>query len=461
MEGVALEQPKKPAVNHGKRRIIAEDPEWNLAPVERLSNVCVQVLVKNFEKNPVLKKISQKYRDRIVSAISTDIPLAIAAPLIPDESYWERRAKKTFKLANVHEFGESWKRLYFELFIRDTIEAYKPIIDPANEKLVQLLEKVRLGAPFIEKLSLRQLFPVEPTNTFNPHGPLLENKNQLTELMNEVSPDRVDLSLILSQLTNLKDFSVYFGVKDCGIDFKWSYFGMTITDATKLSAALPTCQLTRLSITTSGVDDDRCRILANQLAKNQTIKTLDFCNNKIGDHGARALATLLVQPNTVLETLLLGNNMIGYEGVQFFGKALQRNQKLQELDLRLNRLGDEGGAVLLQLLEQNNGLASLNLSGNALGPKTVQSLAQLLKRNGEYLGKLDLSCNKLGQIPAQEDTDVVIPNQTPIVDTTGKTLLEAISLNKYVTMFDLRMTDISDEYHIAIQGIIAENSQQL
>lgn len=32
------------------RRIIAEDPEWNLAPVERLSKLCVLIIVKNFER---------------------------------------------------------------------------------------------------------------------------------------------------------------------------------------------------------------------------------------------------------------------------------------------------------------------------------------------------------------------------------------------------------------------------
>lgn len=32
-----------------RRRIIAEDPEWNLAPVEKLTNLCVKAIVKDFE----------------------------------------------------------------------------------------------------------------------------------------------------------------------------------------------------------------------------------------------------------------------------------------------------------------------------------------------------------------------------------------------------------------------------
>ena len=33
-----------------QRRIIAEDPEWNLAPVHQLSDLCVRVIVANFDK---------------------------------------------------------------------------------------------------------------------------------------------------------------------------------------------------------------------------------------------------------------------------------------------------------------------------------------------------------------------------------------------------------------------------
>jgi hypothetical protein len=146
------------------RRIIGEDPEWNLAPVSRLANLCVQIIVKNFERNPVLKRIPTKYRDWIISSISTETPLSVAAPLIPDETYWERRSRLRFRLANVHEFGGSWKRLYFELHVRDCIETFEPSHDESMPlKLRKLLNEVQLGAPFIQALHLRQLKPIEPS----------------------------------------------------------------------------------------------------------------------------------------------------------------------------------------------------------------------------------------------------------------------------------------------------------
>ena len=42
----SMSKKEKRAAN---RRIIAENPEWNLAPVERLSDLSVKVIVTNFE----------------------------------------------------------------------------------------------------------------------------------------------------------------------------------------------------------------------------------------------------------------------------------------------------------------------------------------------------------------------------------------------------------------------------
>ncbi|KAI9328525.1 hypothetical protein BDR26DRAFT_53447 [Obelidium mucronatum] len=81
-----------------QRRCIAEDKEWNLALVEKLSELCLRVIVSNFEhSHKFLNRIPTKHRERVLSSISVNLPLAIAAPLIPDESYWKRRATAHFK----------------------------------------------------------------------------------------------------------------------------------------------------------------------------------------------------------------------------------------------------------------------------------------------------------------------------------------------------------------------------
>ena len=425
-----------------KRRIIAEDPEWNLAAVEKLSNICVKIIVGNFEsnsfnvENPVLKNIPTKYRERIVQSISTETPLSIAAPLIPDESYWERRSKVRFKLANVDEYGGSWKRLYFELHLRDAIESFVPSLDQTMlDKMNQLTQELRLAAPFVQALNLRQLKPVEPRPPFNALAPLAK-KSDLTELMKDIDSDHVDLNVIISHLINLKRLSLYYGVKDCGINFRWNYFGMTISDSLKLAKALEYSNLQYLSIPASGIDDDRCRVLCHSMIKNRTLTELNLSNNKIGDKGAQAIATVLASHLCSLVVLNLCNNKIGQEGVSLLGKALIQNKTLSQIDLRLNRLGDEGESLLLNDLKKNSGLSFLEVSGNGLGAKSVTALASLLKLNHPNLTRLDISCNKLGNyVPPADEKEAAATLPVGVAsDTAGKTLLEAISLNKVFSL---------------------------
>lgn len=89
-------------------------------------------------------------------------------------------------------------------------------------------------------------------------------------------------------------------------------------------------------------------------------------------------------------------------------------------------------------LKRNNALQFIDLSGNGLGKKSVGAIAQLLKRNGQKLTHLDLSCNKIGNYnPAATEAAPEelkgITAAIPVIaqpDIAGKTLLEAISLNK-------------------------------
>jgi hypothetical protein len=100
-------------------------------------------------------------------------------------------------------------------------------------------------------------------------------------------------------------------------------------------------------------------------------------------------------------------------------------------------LGDEGGHNLFMYLKKNNGLEYVDISGNDLGKKSIPAIAHLLKRNGKTLTHLDLSCNKLGNYtPTSTETqnDTSTAQTVFVPDLTGKTLLEAISLNKVLFM---------------------------
>ena len=141
----------------------------------------------------------------------------------------------------------------------------------------------------------------------------------------------------------------------------------------------------------------------------------------------------------------------------------------------LNKIGDEGGAELFTLLIRNNTLRNLDVSANGFGKLSVEAMGVLLKRNGNKLSSIDVSCNRLGttiQVVDTKDKSAVgsrvnsagskadeLEQAHVEPDVSGKILFEAISYNKYITTLDLRVTDIPQEYLVAIQGVVLENGE--
>lgn len=69
---------------------------------------------------------------------------------------------------------------------------------------------------------------------------------------------------------------------------------------------------------------------------------------------------------------------------------------LAEIDLSENRLGECGIKALASMLLENTSLISLNLSGNHLDERAAKHLAPALTKN-QHLQHLDLSHNRLGE----------------------------------------------------------------
>lgn len=202
-------QPSQPSPSHTlsssarttqkqPRRIIAEDPEWNLAPVDKLSQLALSAIVANFEKKPILNDIPQQYTDKVFSSISVDIPLEITAKLIDDEGYWERRSKAHFKICDVSKHGNNFKRLYFERKIQKELEEFVPTQELDSEQVLKLVVLLKLASPFVQELTLRQMRQVVPPLD----APLKETDPQ---------PNHLPMELVFEHLKNLKSLNVYFG----------------------------------------------------------------------------------------------------------------------------------------------------------------------------------------------------------------------------------------------------------
>ena len=79
---------QNPAADERKmRRIIAEDPEWNLMTVPLLSELCTKVIVNNYHTHPRHDELPLKHRKKVLNQIPTSLPLKITADLIDSEEY--------------------------------------------------------------------------------------------------------------------------------------------------------------------------------------------------------------------------------------------------------------------------------------------------------------------------------------------------------------------------------------
>jgi internalin A len=111
------------------------------------------------------------------------------------------------------------------------------------------------------------------------------------------------------------------------------------------------------------------------------LRSLDLRGNKIGEAGAKAIASL-----TQLRSLNLGDNNLGEAGA----KAIASLTQLTSLDLSDNKIGDAGAKAIASLTQ----LTSLALSNNSIGDagvKAIASLTQLTSLNLAHTKVADLT----------------------------------------------------------------------
>jgi hypothetical protein len=332
------------------RRVIAEDPEWNLRTVPLLSDLCHQAIVKHFETHPRHDELPTIYRRKVLEQIATNLPIRLTAKLIDSDVYWKRCCADKFKVNDVSKYGYSWKRMYFEREMKTIIENFVP----NKSDLTKLNELIELGADCIRKLHIEQLLPpvdlerkefnLSTTTSKNDEDEDADEQDQDKDELNDKSDsDHFDFGLIIPKLLNLEEIRLVYGVKDCGMNFEWQLFEFTKRDCVVLTKCImQSHNLKSLHLNQSSIDDDKIRLFISQILNHPTLVELDIANNLISDRGSRAIGKLL-NGHSKLEALNLCNNQIKAAGAQAIAHALIKNQTLKNLNLRLNRLGDEGG----------------------------------------------------------------------------------------------------------------------
>jgi len=123
------------------RRIIADDLEWSLRIVPALTDLALNSLVQSFDTSPKYDELLDKHREQLLKSLPTHVPLKVTAPLIDDESYWQKCCKEKWPICDIKQYDNSWKRFYFEKNIEEIIENFTP----AKTDMKQLFEYIDLG----------------------------------------------------------------------------------------------------------------------------------------------------------------------------------------------------------------------------------------------------------------------------------------------------------------------------
>jgi len=368
-----------------------------------LSELCVRVLAANFANRPTLRGIAPRYINRVTELLPTNLPLEVTGPLIDDEGYWKRCSTERWDNCQISDHGSSWKRCYFERNLSDFLEGF----DPEKVDTEELTRTLAVSKDYVFSLRIKQFL------------------------------SHLDMEMLFQNVPTLCNLDMTFGVKEIGMEYERSLFGMKMSDVTSLAKALRVTEtLTILSLPCNLLDDNTMRILATGLQDNSTITSLDLSHNKIADRGVKAIAKLL-NDRCVIISLNLSDNHVHADGGKYFGRALKQNSSLETLNLRLNRLGDEGGKMLLEGMMDNATLTHLNLSCNALDHESAQQLGFIVSSSSS-IQTLDLSGNVLS-----EDA--------------GRVLRDGLQQNRTLTSMDLRLNQISVDTAAAIDEICKTN----
>ncbi|NWV06097.1 DRC5 protein, partial [Ptilonorhynchus violaceus] len=413
------------------RRCITEDPSWSLVTVPHLTELCLQHIVHNFEKNPILDRLLPEHQRKVVDRLSTSLPLAVTANRVSDEDYWRRCCIERWQVCDVSNYGGSWKRMFFERHLENILKFFIPNTTDPN----QVLELIPLCKGYVRKLEIDQFLPPVQLDQ--------KDRNDLSDTeddaeFGEVCTHHYDLRALITALPHLEELHLTYGVKGCGMNFEWSLFNFTEQDCSNLAAAVRMCRKLKVfKLTRSKVDDDKTKLLARNLMDHPCLLELDLSHNLIRDSGAQALGKLISRSR--LETLNLCNNQIHHLGAQALAQALGESSTLTSLNLRLNCVEDKGGEAIGHALMTNTSLKSLHLGSNNLSEPTATVFSQVLAQN-TTLTNINFSCNHLR------------------LDG-GKQLLEGLENNKTLTELDLRQAEVDQETDFLIHQIVWANRE--
>ncbi|XP_068217839.1 dynein regulatory complex subunit 5-like [Palaemon carinicauda] len=257
---------------------------------------------------------------------------------------------------------DQWQKAYLETHLAQAISATSD-----NKRGWRLLAPLlKLCENHVKYLHLSSLAPATPS------------KEARRDSANEEqgSLEHLNMYDVLTALPNLEGLSIRYQTVVEGGDLCWGDHGISVQDASFLSAAVLSGKITRLCVYESCLDDDRTDVLLRNLKSHETLKELDLQSNFISCASLPVLCDLIT--STSLQSLCLLHNRIGSKGAKILGEALAKAPSLRSLVIDLNPLLSEGGIAILDGAAKGGQLHVLSMAGCRLMDECWHYVAQAL-----------------------------------------------------------------------------------
>jgi len=107
------------------------------------------------------------------------------------------------------------------------------------------------------------------------------------------------------------------------------------------------------------------------------LRTIEVACCKITDNGCRVLAQYL-NKNRTLKVIDLSSNLLTADGIWVIAEPLKENESLEAIRVNDNRLADSGARAVASILKFNLSIREVNLAGNGVGTKGAAVLVKVL-----------------------------------------------------------------------------------
>eukprot|EP00802_Teleaulax_amphioxeia_P005707 Tamp_05711.p1 GENE.Tamp_05711~~Tamp_05711.p1 ORF type:complete len:634 (+),score=133.29 Tamp_05711:882-2783(+) len=129
------------------------------------------------------------------------------------------------------------------------------------------------------------------------------------------------------------------------------------------AASVTVAHLRTIEVSCCKITDNGCRVLAQYLNKNRTLKVIDLSSNLLTADGIWVIAEPL-KANESLEALRANDNRLSDSGARAIASILKFNLSIREVNIAGNGVGTKGAAVLVKVLAQRLTPLEVHLHGN-------------------------------------------------------------------------------------------------